>query len=40
MGFIGIEEIFLQVKDMEKAIDFYHHVLGIPVDKRDEQRTY
>ena len=40
MGFIGIEEIFLQVKDMEKAIDFYHHTMGIPLDKRDEERTY
>ena len=27
MGFVGIEEIFLQVKDLEKAIDFYHHKL-------------
>ena len=40
MGFIGIEEIFLQVKDMQKALDFYHHTLGIPVDKQDEERAY
>lgn len=40
MGFVGIEEIFLQVKDLDKAVDFYHNKLGIPVDKRDEERVY
>ncbi len=40
MGFVGIEEIFLQVKDLDKAIDFYHDQLGIPLDKRDEERVY
>ncbi|MFT6581696.1 MAG: VOC family protein [Alphaproteobacteria bacterium] len=40
MGVIGIEEIFLKVKDMEKALDFYHGILGIPTDKRDDERTY
>ena len=40
MSFIGIEEIFIQVKDMQKAIDFYHHTLGIPLDKQDEERAY
>ena len=40
MGFIGIEEIFLQVKDMQKALDFYHNVLGIPIDKQDDERAY
>ena len=40
MGFVGLEEIFLQVKDLEKAIDFYHHKLGIPLDKRDDERVY
>ncbi len=40
MGFIGLEEIFLAVKDMEKALDFYHNKLGIPIDKRDAERTY
>ena len=40
MGIIGIEEIFLDVSDLGKAIDFYHHKLGIPIDKRDEQRVY
>ncbi len=33
MAIIGIEEIFLKVKDMEKAIEFYHGILGIPLDK-------
>ncbi len=40
MAVIGIEEIFLKVRDMEKALDFYHGKLGIPTDKRDEERTY
>jgi len=40
MAIIGIEEIFLKVKDMEKALDFYHGMLGIPLDKRDDERTY
>lgn len=40
MGFVGIEEIFLQVKDLDQAIDFYHNKLGIPLDKRDEERVY
>lgn len=40
MSFVGIEEIFLSVKDLDRALDFYHHTLGIPVDKRDEQRAY
>ena len=40
MAAIGIEEIFLKVKNMEAAIDFYHGILGIPLDKQDEERTY
>ena len=40
MSFIGIEEIFLEVRDMQKALDFYHGVLGIPIDKQDHERTY
>ena len=40
MATIGIEEIFLKVKNMEAAIDFYHGILGIPLDKKDEERTY
>jgi len=37
MGFVGIEEIFLKVQDLERAIDFYHNKLGVPLDKRDQQ---
>jgi catechol 2,3-dioxygenase-like lactoylglutathione lyase family enzyme len=40
MGFVGIEEIFLQVDDLERAIDFYHHKLGIPLDVHDAERAY
>jgi catechol-2,3-dioxygenase len=40
MGFVGLEEIFLQVKDLDRAIDFYHNKLGIPLDKRDTERVY
>ncbi len=40
MGVIGIEEIFLKVRDMEKALDFYHGIVGLPIDKRDDERTY
>ena len=40
MGIIGIEEIFLDVKDLAKAIGFYHDLLGIPVVKRDDERAY
>ena len=40
MSVIGIEEIFLKVKNMEQAIDFYHGILGIPLDKQDSERTY
>ena len=40
MSVIGIEEIFLKVKDMEKALDFYHGILGLAIDKQDGERTY
>ena len=40
MAVIGIEEIFLKVRNMEAALEFYHGILGIPLDKRDEERTY
>ena len=40
MTIFGIEEIFLQVKDMDKAVDFYHNMIGVPIDKRDDERTY
>ena len=40
MGFIGIEEIFLDVQDLDKALDFYHRGLGIPLRKSDAERAY
>ena len=40
MAVIGIEEIFLRVRDMEEAIEFYNGILGIPLDKQDDERTY
>jgi len=40
MSIIGIEEIFLAVKNMEKSIEFYNGILGIPIDKQDCERTY
>ena len=40
MQFVGIEEIFLEVKDLERALAFYNGILGIPIDKRDEERAY
>ena len=40
MGFLGIEEIFLTVQDLDRAIDFYHTKLGIPLAKRDSERAY
>jgi len=40
VGFVGIEEIFLTVQDLDRAIDFYHTKLGIPLAKRDAERAY
>ena len=40
MGFVGIEEIFLKVQDLDRAIDFYHKKLGIPLDRHDHERAY
>ena len=40
MAVIGIEEIFLDVKNLEKAIEFYSGLLGIPLDKHNEERAY
>ncbi len=40
MAVIGIEEIFLKVRDMDNAIEFYHGILEIPLDKQDGERTY
>jgi len=40
MAFIGIEEIFLDVEDLGKALDFYHGLLGIPLDRHNDERAY
>ncbi len=40
MSVIGIEEIFLKVSDMARALDFYHGILGLPIDRQDDERTY
>lgn len=40
MPAIGIEEIFLDVQDLRKAIDFYQGVIGLPVDTRNAERAY
>ena len=40
MGFLGLEEIFVKVQDLDRAIDFYHGKLGIPLDKHDHERAY
>ena len=40
MAVVGIEEIFLKVKNMVRAIEFYNGILGIPLDKQDGERTY
>lgn len=40
MGFVGVEEIFLEVEDLDRAIDFYHEQLGIPLGRRDGERAY
>ncbi|MBT3532234.1 MAG: VOC family protein [Rhodospirillaceae bacterium] len=40
MAVVGIEEIFLKVRNMENALEFYNGMLGIPLDKRDDERTY
>ena len=30
MAVIGIEEIFLKVRNMKAALEFYHGILGFP----------
>ena len=40
MGFLGLEEIFLQVRDLEKAVDFYHRRLGIPLRETHREADY
>lgn len=40
MAVVGIEEIFLKAKDMEKSLAFCYGILEIPLDKQDGERTY
>jgi len=40
MSIIGIEEIFLDVKDLAKAVAFYEELIGLPVVMRSEERAY
>ena len=40
MPFYGIEEIFLDVADLDRALGFYHDRLGIPVVQRTDVRAY
>ena len=40
MSIIGIEEIFLDVGDLARAVDFYEGVLGLPVAMRNDERAY
>jgi catechol-2,3-dioxygenase len=35
-----MEEFFLQVKDLDRAFEFYHRKPGIPLDQQDEKRVY
>ena len=40
MGVIGIEELFLRVTDLDRAVAFYETWFGISVDTRDSERAY
>ena len=40
MGVIGIEEIFLDVEDLTKAMAFYEELVGLPVVMRNDERAY
>ena len=40
MSIIGLEEIFLDVGDLGKAVDFYHQLLGIPIAMCNDERAY
>lgn len=40
MSIIGIEEIFLDVADLAKAVDFYRDLLGISVAVQNDERAY
>jgi catechol 2,3-dioxygenase-like lactoylglutathione lyase family enzyme len=40
MGVIGIEELFLRVRDLERAVAFYTEVVGLALDAHDDERAY
>ncbi len=40
MGILGIEEIFLDVKDLARAVAFYQDLIGLPVVMRTDERAY
>ena len=39
-GFVGLEEVFLKVKDLDASVHFYHELLGIPLERTDEWQAY
>lgn len=39
-GAIGIEEIFLDVRNLDRSVAFYSGLLGIPVATRNAERAY
>ncbi len=40
MSVVGLEEIFLDVEDLDKAVDFYHRLVGLGVVMRNDERAY
>lgn len=38
--FLGLEEIFLKVADMDASVAFYHELLGIPLQRRTDTHAF
>ena len=38
--FLGLEEIFLKVADMDASLAFYHDLLGIPLQRRTDTHAF
>jgi hypothetical protein len=38
--FLGLEEIFLKVQDLDAALAFYHDLLGIPLERRTATHAF
>ena len=38
--FLGLEEIFLKVRDMDASLAFYHDLLGIPLQRRTDTHAF